>query len=162
MLSFDLFAFLDGASPWWWIALAFGLGAIEVVTFTYFMLWLGLAAFTVGIGLAIFPTMPGTSQLLTFALLSVLYTVIGWLVVRRHQPKDGDPGLNRRSAAMVGRQAVVTQAFSAGVGWVEIDGVRWRARLAEPDGAAAGPFETGATMSITDADGMTLIVAPAG
>ena len=162
MLSFDLFAFLDGASPWWWIALAFGLGAIEVVTFTYFMLWLGLAAFTVGIGLAIFPTMPGTSQLLTFALLSVLYTVIGWLVVRRHQPKDGDPGLNRRAAAVVGRQAVVTQAFSAGVGWVEIDGVRWRARLAGPDGAAAGPFETGATMSITDADGMTLIVAPAG
>ncbi|MCH8167980.1 MAG: NfeD family protein [Proteobacteria bacterium] len=170
MLSFDLFAFLDGASPWWWIALAFGLGAIEVVTFTYFMLWLGLAAFTVGIGLAIFPTMPGTSQLLTFALLSVLYTVIGWLVVRRHQPKDGDPGLNRRSAAMVGRQAVVTQAFSAGVGWVEIDGVRWRARLVDADGGPDGggpgnggePPEAGATLSITDADGMTLVVAPAG
>ena len=162
MLSFDLFAFLDGASPWWWIALAFGLGAIEVVTFTYFMLWLGLAAFTVGIGLAIFPTMPGTSQLLTFALLSVLYTVIGWLVVRRHQPKDGDPGLNRRSAAMVGRQAVVTQAFSAGVGWVEIDGVRWRARLADPGADGAEPPEAGATLSITDAEGMTLIVAPAG
>ena len=170
MLSFDLFAFLDGASPWWWIALAFGLGAIEVVTFTYFMLWLGLAAFTVGIGLAIFPTMPGTSQLLTFALLSVLYTVIGWLVVRRHQPKDGDPGLNRRSAAMVGRQAVVTQAFSAGVGWVEIDGVRWRARLVDADGGPDGggpgnggePPEAGATLSITDADGMTLVVAPVG
>ena len=170
MVQFDLFAFLDGASPWWWIALALGLGAIEMVTFTYFMLWLGLAAFTVGIGLAIFPTMPGTSQLLTFALLSVLYTVIGWLVVRRHQPKDGDPGLNRRSAAMVGRQAVVTQAFSAGVGWVEIDGVRWRARLVDADGGPDGggpgnggePPEAGATLSITDADGMTLVVAPVG
>jgi membrane protein implicated in regulation of membrane protease activity len=62
---------------------------------------------------------------------------------------------------MVGRQAVVTGAFSAGVGWVEVDGVRWRARLA--DGADdAEPPEAGATMSITDADGMTLIVAPAG
>jgi hypothetical protein len=166
VVQFDLFAFLDGASPWWWIALALALGAIEIVTFTYFMLWLGLAAFTVGIGLAMFPAMPGTSQFLTFALLSVLYTVIGWVFVRRRQPKDGQPGLNRRAAAVVGRQAVVTQAFSAGVGWVEVDGVRWRARLAEPDegGAADGaePPATGATMSITDADGMTLIVALAG
>jgi len=162
MVQFDLFAFLDGASPWWWIALALGLGAIEIVTFTYFMLWLGLAAFTVGIGLAMFPAMPGTSQLLTFALLSVLYTVIGWLLVRRFQPKDGLPGLNRRSAAVVGRQAVVTGTFSAGVGWVEVDGVRWRARLADPGADGAEPPEAGATLSITDAEGMTLIVAPAG
>ena|GEM_PF-377148 len=165
-MQFDLFAFLDGASPWWWITLALGLGAIEIVTFTYFMLWLGLAAFTVGIGLAMFPAMPGTSQLLTFALLTILYTAIGWVYVRRLQPKDAHPGLNRRSAAVIGRQAVVTQTFSAGVGWVEVDGMRWRARLAGPDEGGAGdgakPPETGATMSITDADGMTLIVAPAG
>ncbi len=89
MVEFDLFAFLDEASPWWWIALALGLGAIEVVIFTYFMLWLGLAAFTVGIALAMFPSMPGTSQLLTFALLSILYTGIGWAYVRRRQPSDG-------------------------------------------------------------------------
>jgi membrane protein implicated in regulation of membrane protease activity len=162
VLNFDLFAFLDGASPWWWIALALGLGAIEIVTFTYFMLWLGLAAFTVGIGLAIFPSMPGTSQLLTFALLSILYTAIGWVYVMRRQPKEAHPGLNRRAAAVVGRQAVVTQAFSAGVGWVEVDGVRWRARLADPDGFGAEPPKAGATMSISAADGMTLIVAPAG
>ncbi len=59
MVQFDLFAFLDGASPWWWIALA------------------------------MFPSMPGTSQLLTFALLSILYTGIGWAYVRRRQPSDG-------------------------------------------------------------------------
>ena len=157
-MSFDLFAFLDGASPWWWIALALGLGAIEIVTFTYFMLWLGLAAFTVGIAMALFPTMPGTSQVLTFALLSILYTGIGWAYVRRLQPKDVHPGLNRRSAAVVGRQAVVTEAFSAGIGWVEVDGVRWRARLI--DGTQTP--ETGTTLSITSADGMTLIVEPSG
>ncbi|MFQ5566184.1 MAG: NfeD family protein [Paracoccaceae bacterium] len=161
MLNFDLFAFLDGASPWWWIALALGLGAIEIVTFTYFMLWLGLAALTVGIGLAMFPAMPGTSQLLTFALLSILYCVIGWAYVRQRKPTDGDPALNRRSAAMIGRQAVVTGAFSAGVGWVEVDGVRWRARLADPDGGGEPPA-AGTTMSVASADGMTLIVAPAG
>jgi membrane protein implicated in regulation of membrane protease activity len=155
-MKFDLFAFLDGASPWWWIALALGLGAIEMVTFTYFMLWLGLAAFTVGVGLAIFPATLGSTQFLSFALLSVLYTGIGWAYVRRLQPKDEHPGLNRRSAAVIGRQAVVTEAFSAGIGWIEVDGVRWRARLA--DGAKTP--ETGATMSVASADGMTLIVEP--
>jgi membrane protein implicated in regulation of membrane protease activity len=156
MMDFDLFVFLDGASPWWWIALALGLGVVEMLSFTYYMLWLGLAAFTVGIGLAIFPAMPGTSQLMTFALLSIVYTLIGWAFVRRRQPKDIHPGLNRRSAAVVGRQAVVTGSFSAGVGWVEVDGVRWRAKLAN----GAQPPEAGSTMSIASADGMTLIVAP--
>jgi membrane protein implicated in regulation of membrane protease activity len=158
VLQFDLFAFLDGASPWWWIALALGLGAIEIVTLTYFMLWLGLAAFTVGIGLAVFPEMAGTTQLLGFALLSILYTAVGWAYVRRHQAEDLHPGLNRRSAAVVGRQAVVTGTFAAGVGWVEIDGVRWRARLAP----GAEPAEPGATMRIDAADGMTLVVTPVG
>lgn len=157
-MDFDLFAFLDGASPWWWIAFALVLGVFEMLTFTYFLLWLALAAFTVGIGLAMFPWMPGISQILTFALLAILYTAIGWGYVRRRRVRDVHPGLNRRSAAVVGRQAVVTGAFSAGVGWVEVDGVRWRAQLT--DGAAAP--EAGATMSVAAADGMTLIVAPAG
>ena len=155
-MDIDLFAFLDGASPWWWIALALGLGVIEMLTFTYFMLWLALAAFTVGIGLAMFPSMPGISQLLTFALLAILYTAIGWAYVKRWKERDHHPGLNQRSNAMIGRQAVVTEAFSAGVGWVELDGVRWRARLA--NGAPAP--EAGTTMSIASADGMTLVVAP--
>jgi len=157
-MKLDLFAFLDGASPWWWIALALALGAIEMVTFTYFMLWLGLAAFTVGIGLAIVPEMEGSSQVLTFALLSILYTGIGWYYVKQRQPVDEHPSLNRRSAAVIGRQAVVTEAFSAGVGWVEVDGVRWRARLAD----GAEPPKSGAILSISSADGMTLIVTPAG
>jgi len=156
--DFDLFAFLDGASPWWWIALALGLGVLEMVTVTYFMLWLGLAALTVGIGLAMLPETAGTTQLLAFGLLSILYTGIGWYYVKRRQAEDPHPGLNRRSAAMVGRQAVVTDTFTAGVGWVEVDGVRWRARLA--DGAPAPA--PGSTMSISAADGMTLVVTPSG
>ena len=41
---------------------------------------------------------------------------------------------------------------------MEVDGVRWRARLA-PD---AKPPETGATMRIASAEGMTLVVTPVG
>jgi len=156
MLDFDFFAWLDGASPWWWIALALALGAVEIVTFTYFMLWLGLAAFTVAVSMWVFPEMPGTSQLGSFALLSLLYTGIGWAVVRRRLAGDEHPSLNRRAAAVIGRQGIVTGAFAAGMGVVEVDGVRWRARLA--DGVAA--LEPGTTASIVSADGMTVVVRP--
>jgi len=156
-MDLDLFVFLDGASPWWWIALALGLGAVEIVTLTYFMLWLGLAALSMGLALMAFPGLPGTGQVLGFALLSILYTGVGWAWLRRRQVRDEHPGLNRRSAAMIGRQAVVTKDFAAGVGWVEVDGVRWRARLAD----GAKPPVTGATMAIADAEGMTLVIAPA-
>jgi len=157
-MAIDFFAFLDGASPWWWITLALGLGAIEMITFTYFMLWLGLSAFTVGIGLWMFPSMSGTSQLLTFALLSILYIAIGWTYLRVRQPVDAHPGLNKRSGAIVGRQGVVTEAFAAGVGWIEVDSVRWRARLAEDTTAPAA----GATVKVVAAEGMTVVVSPAG
>ena len=158
MFDLDLFSFLDGASPWWWIALALALGAIEIVTFTYFMLWLGLAAFTVGISLWIFPDMPGRSQVFSFGLLAILYTAVGWYYLKRMQPKDEHPSLNRRSAAVIGRQGIVTQPFKADVGWIEVDGVRWRARLAS---GAEAP-ESGASMKIVSAEGMTVIVAPPG
>lgn len=153
----DLFAFLDGASPWWWIALALALGAVDMMLLTYYVLWLGLASLSVGLILFAFPALPGTGQVLSFGLLSILYTASGWVWLRRRQARDEHPALNRRSAAMIGRQAIVTGEFAAGVGWVEVDGVRWRARLA--DGATAAP--AGTAMAITDAEGMTLVVAPA-
>lgn len=156
-MDFDLFAFLDGASPWWWVALALGLGAVEIVTFTYFMLWLGLAAFTVAVALALVPEMAGTAQVLIFGLLAIVYTAAGWYYVYRRQGSDAHPSLNRRSAAMIGRQVVVTQPFAAGIGWVEADGVRWRARLAD----GAEPPGVGATLSVAAAEGMTLVVSPA-
>ncbi len=152
MMEFDLFAFLDGASAWWWIALALALGAIEIVTFTYFMLWLGMAAATVGIALWAVPEMSGSTQILIFALTAILYTAAGYYYVRNRKDPSLESGLNQRSAAVVGREAVISAPFSAGVGWVEVDGVRWRARLAHgtPEPTA------GDVMHVSGAEGMTL------
>jgi len=154
-VNIDLFAFLDGISPWWWVALALALGVAELLTFTYFLLWLGLAAFTVALLLALFPELSGTLQVFAFAVLAIFYTVAGWAWLRRRQPGEEHPGLNRRAAAMIGRQAVAVGAFRAGVGWVEIDGIRWRARVKD---RTETPTE-GDTVTITGVDGTTLIVA---
>lgn len=153
-MGFDLFAFLDGASPWWWIAFALALGAVEIVTFTYFMLWLTLAALSVGVALMLMPDLSGTAQLLGFGLFALVYTGIGWAWVRRRQPAEAVPGLNQRAAALIGRQAVVAEPFQAGVGRVDVDGVLWRARLA----GDAEPPRKGAVLTIAGAEGATLVV----
>lgn len=156
----DLFGFLNGISPWWWVALSLTLGAIEVMTFTYFLLWPGLAAGTVAVLLFILPSMAGTTQALIFALLTMIYAVVGWVMLRRirRRGQDQATGLNQRSARLIGRRATVEQSFASGIGWVSIDGERWRARLAGDAGSDHRPA-VGAELEVTGAEGMTLVVA---
>lgn len=157
-MAFDIFGFLDGISPWWWVALALALGAIEVMTFTYFLLWPALAAATVAIALFVSPAMSGTTQALTFAILTLVYAVVGWVALRRIRASGGEAtsGLNQRSARLIGRRAEVEGRFSGGLGWVHVDGERWRARLSDAAGALPEP---GSELEVTGAEGMTLIVS---
>ena len=154
----DIFSFLDGASPWWWVALGLGLGVIELATFSFFLIWPGLAAIAVGAVLWLAPGMSGTTQIILFAVLSVVFTMAGrWWVLSR-KPQSQAPDLNNRAAQMIGRNAVVVDGFlGGGTGNVEVDGVRWRARLAG-DGEQPSP---GSVMTVSSAEGMTLLLAPA-
>ena len=151
----DLFQFLDGISPWWWVALAFGLAAIEVLTFSFFLIWPALAALTVAILMWIVPEMSGSSQLLWFAVMAAIFTFAGRQIVFMYKPASEAPNLNQRGAALIGRNAVIIDGFVAGgVGNVEVDGVRWRARM-QDDAASPAPGEI---FTIADADGMMLIL----
>lgn len=149
----DPFQILNGISPWWWVAFAFALGAVEVLTFSFFLLWPGFAALAVAILLWMFPGMSGTGQLLWFALLSIAFTAAGRYVVMTRKPGSDRPNLNQRSAALIGRNAVVVDGFAAGgLGNVTVDGVVWRGRLSEGDARPA----PGDLLDVVDADGMTL------
>ncbi|MDT8344108.1 MAG: NfeD family protein [Thermohalobaculum sp.] len=159
----DLFAFLDAASPWWWVALALGLGAIEVVTFTYFLIWFAFGALTVAGLLFALPATSGTTQVVTFALSTLVYAMAGWAWLRARRRGDNAPegGLNRRAVQLVGRSAIVSAPFRAGIGTVDIDGVSWRARLSGAAGAVTPP--AGSLLRVLGAEGATLVVdaAPA-
>ena len=155
----DLFQFLTGASPWWWVALALALGTIEVLTFSFFLIWPALAALSVAVLLWIFPDMPGSSQLLWFALMAIGFTLVGRYIVLTRKPESAQPSLNQRGTALIGRNAVVVDGFAAGgVGNVTIDGVRWRGRLSDGERTPA----PGELMDVVDADGMTLVLRPTG
>lgn len=159
MPGFDFFAVLDGASPWWWVALAVAIGVVEMLTFSYYLIWIALAALAVGGALAVSPSLSGSAQLALFSVLAVGLTVAGryWLKHRRPAP-TANPALNRRSAAVVGRTGRALKDFEHREGVVVIDGVRWSARLAA-DGAETGAGE-GRSLSVIGADGMVLICKP--
>ena len=152
----DIFDFLNGASPWWWIAAGIGLGIVEMLTFSFFLIGPGIAAVVVGVVLWMAPGMSGAIQMLIFAALSIGLTLAARGYVLNRKPDSEVPGLNDRAAQMVGRMAVVVDGFAAGgTGNVEVDGVRWRAQLSEGAGAPA----PGDVLRITDTRGMTLVVS---
>lgn len=158
MDSSGLFTLFDGGSPWWWVAFAVALGVVEMLTFSYYLIWVALAALATGGASALIPALPIAAQLGLFAGLSVAFTMAGRHVLRRHRRgrPASNPGLNRRSERVIGRTGRSLGAFEHREGLVEIDGVRWSARLAGAESEAA----EGRSLKVVAADGMVLICEP--
>jgi inner membrane protein len=149
----DLFATLNDMSPWWWVALGVFLGAVEMATMSFFLIWPAMAALLCAALLWISPNMSGQLQIATFAVLSVALTFAGRALMARYGDGGEDnTALNARGNLMVGRNAEVI-SFSGPEGSVSIDGVHWRAVW--PRGAMA---EQGAKVEIERAEGMVLFV----
>lgn len=147
------FSFLAGISPWWWVAFAVALGAVEMATMSFFLIWPALAAFVMALLLVVAPGTSGEIQISLFAILAIALTFAGRSLVHRF----GDGGeatgtLNARSTLMIGRHAEV-QSFTGPEGNVTVDGIRWRAHW--PTGKSAKP---GDTVKVTGANGMVLMV----
>jgi membrane protein implicated in regulation of membrane protease activity len=152
-----VFALLEGISPWWWVALAILLGAVEMVTVTTVLIWSSLAALLTGLALWFAPGLGGAEQIACFAVLSIVFTLAGRALVARYGlPGDDAAGtLNRRADQIVGRVAVV-DSFEATEGKVTVDGVPWPARLAE----GARTPAPGERVQVVAADGIVVRVRP--
>jgi len=151
----QIFQFLDGISPWWWVAFGVILGAVEMAAMSFFLIWPAIAAVLIGVMLAFTPAIAGEVQIAIFAVLAVAMTFAGRSLLHRFGDQGGpSDNLNSRATLMVGRHAEV-QSFTGPEGAVTIDGIRWHAVW--PAGGKAKP---GATVKIVRADGMTLFVEP--
>ncbi len=145
---------LAGISPWWWVGFGLVLGALEMVTGSFFLIGPGVAAVVVGVTLFAAPGMAGEIQVTIFAILSIALTWAARIYTAKAQQAPSDrPGLNKRSGQLVGKRGAVMDAFDHGEGAVEIGGVRWLAKLEEGDTLA-----TGARVEVVAADGTTLVV----
>ncbi len=153
MENIGVFDFVAGISPWWWVAFALALGAIEMATMSFFLIWPALAALVMAVIVAMVPDMSGEAILALFAAVAIALTFAGRALVLRFGDGGGpETNLNNRSSALVGRRATVLE-WDGGRGNVEIDGMRWAAVWDD-----TAPAETDGRVKVTAADGMTLHV----
>lgn len=151
-----MFLWLESLSPWWWVALALILGAVEMLVMALFLLWPAAAALLMALMVAILPGMPGELRLAVYAALSIALTFAGRALVRRYGDggAPGDAGLNSRATQMIGRRGRLLSA-QGGELTVEIDGVHWAARLQDD-----APLAPGVMVEVMAARGMLLEVRP--
>lgn len=141
---------LDSVSThWFWLSLGLILGVAEMVAPGFFLMWLGLAALTVGV-LDYFLPITVAYQVAMFAILSVLAVFAGKKFLQDNPIQSDDPKLNDRGARLTGEIVTVVEAISNGHGRVKVGDSVWSARgINAPEGSQ---------VRVTGADGAVLLV----
>ena len=144
---------VDNVVFWHWWILAGVLLIIELLLPAFFFLWLGIAAAATGLIILVFPDAPMESQLVLFAVLSIV-AVVAWRRYREISvPTSDQPHLNRRGHQYIGREFTLDDPITNGVGRVEVDDSTWRVK--GPD------LPAGTNVVVTDIDGVVFIVRAA-
>ena len=149
----EFVAFFWEIEFWHWWAFGIALISIEVFATSTLLLWPGISAAMIGLVVLIRPDFDWRFQILLFAVMSVVSTVL-WLRWLRMRPiKSDHPNLNSRGRSYVGRRITLAEPLNDGRGRVQIDDSWWQA-------SADGPVDKGVEVEVTDTDGATLIVRP--
>ncbi|MFO1147058.1 MAG: NfeD family protein [Alsobacter sp.] len=139
--------------PWAWIVAGVILTGLELVAPGAFLIWLGVAALLTGLLLFVLP-LGWEMTLLLFAMLAVASVFVGrWATRDKTRSAAGEPLLNRRGDALVGRVVVLDGPIEQGRGRVRIDDTVWR--VEGPD------LPAGARVRVDGVDGALLRVAEA-
>lgn len=112
--------------PYWlWAAFACLLLIVEMLTGTFF--FLAMAAAAAGTTVVAYFSQDYLSQWVAFAVLSVIALLV-WKKIRpAHQPHhDAASALNNRTRHLIGRQAILMEPISNGVGRINVDDSWWK------------------------------------
>lgn len=134
-----------------WLVLAGVLAAAEILSLTYVLGLLSVAAVAAGITAQL--SGPVWLQLVVAALSSVLLLVGVLPVARRHAHT---PATVSGTAALVGRQARVTAAVDGRSGQIKLAGEIWSARSL----MTGLDIPVDAPVSVVRIDGATAVVVP--
>lgn len=139
---------------WHWLALGLALMILEILAPSTYFLWMGVAAMGVGALLWLMPGLGPDSQLILFAVLSILAIVLGRRFLKRHPIETDRPTLNVRGAQAVGRILTLDTPIVNGVGRVHMDDTLWR--VFGPD------LPAGTRVEVIGVEGTALRVRPLG
>ncbi len=151
----DLSSLIASYGFWSWLVIALILFALETIIPGIHFLWFGLAAFIVGVlvavvsGMGVAEAFPLAWQLVVFALLSVA-TVFGVKRLAGKSPTDHHPDINAPGSQFIGRIVVVEEALADGRGKVRAGDTIW---LAQGEDAPHG-----ARVLVTGVNGTALVV----
>jgi len=146
---------MNGYQPdfWHWWILALVLIIAETLLPGTFFLWMGVSAVVMGVLAWLIPSMGWETQLMLFAVLS-LVSIVSWRMYQRRHPDETDqPSLNRRGEQYIGRVFVLETAIENGFGRVRVGDSLWRVK---GDDAVVGT-----KVRVTAADGIVLVVESA-
>ncbi len=131
--------FLFAQLTWWhWLALALLLFGLEMITGTFDLLMISIAAVLTALFAAFAPeNLAGwQGQLIVFAAASAVLFVGGRMFFASARKQGAEhPTLNRRMASLVGQRGAATKDFAGGSGQVRIGDTVWGAEAAEGEGA---------------------------
>jgi len=140
--------FSDWQPSVWWLIAGGVLLCLELLAPGIFLMWFGLAAIAVAIAVYVFALSLPT-QLLAFAVFSLIAGVFGWRWYRRAIAGDRGPVMEPGSVYL-GQVATVVEPLRHGHGKVRLHDSLW---LAEGKDADAG-----ATVRVTGQHGSVLRV----
>lgn len=148
--------FIAQYGGWSWVVFGLVLLALELAIPGVFLIWLGAAALITGFAAIV----SGIDWPLQWGLFGVLSLILvgGWVGYQRRRdarmPASDSPMLNRRTARYLGREVVLTDAISDGVGRVNIEDSVWQVNGPE--------LPAGTVVRIVGAQGSVLTVEPVG
>jgi len=137
-----------------WAIAALALMAAETLIPGAFLLWMGIAAAVVFVGVLLVEGIPMLAQVAAFMALSFVSIQVYRKWIRgRHERKSDHPTLNRRAAQHVGKIVVLERAIVGGSGRVQIGDAFWMVRGPE--------LAAGTHVRIVGSDGVNLTVEAA-
>lgn len=141
---------LSSMAYWHWLVFALVLIMFEMVVPVTYFLWMGVAAFVVGVIMLAVPQLSFFLQIVIFTVLAVVSLVVHKRYLKANPPVSDAPALNRRGEQYVGRVFTLEEAIVNGVGKVKVDDTSWK--VSGEDMAA------GSKIKVVGVDSTTLLV----
>jgi membrane protein implicated in regulation of membrane protease activity len=110
---------------WWhWMVIGLALVVMELAVFSFFVIWFGLGALLVGVGMLVVPDMAFSTQMLLWTAASVAMTVLWFTVLR----KRGDKTRSGQADEVLGEIGVLVRAVEP----LGVASVRGEVRFQKP------------------------------
>lgn len=111
---------------WHWMIAGVILLIFELLVPTTFLMWPGIAALLLSALTWLFPDITIPVQVIIFAVLSVLSTVVHRAYVKRHPQTSDHPVLNQRGQQYLGRVFTLESAIVNGIGRIKVGDSSWQ------------------------------------